>query len=130
MPTSQVQGLLCWPFDPITISPTVAPSGTRAMTSERDPTTTDAGTSPIRTAGLSSELRDRPRMVNSPPGIAAFGVTSRISGEPSEVCRFAMSVEVEIPRQVQDYRAVHPCHEVVGHDARSFGQLLELPDRR
>ena len=74
-PMSQAQdSLACVPLS-ITSSPAVAPSGTRAITNESEPMTTGAPTSPMVTWGRSSCAKPLPRICNSPPAMAAAGVT-------------------------------------------------------
>ena len=74
-PISQAQdSLACLPFS-TTSSPAVAPSGTRAMTKESEPMITGAPTSPMVTRGRSALANPLPRICNSPPAMAAGGVT-------------------------------------------------------
>ena len=71
---------------PTTSSPAEAPSGTLTITSEFDPITTGAATSPIVTRGRSTAARLLPRMYSSPPVIAASGWTWEIWACRSYLC--------------------------------------------
>ena len=79
-PISQAQDSLDSAPLSITTSPAVAPSGTRAITNESEPMITGAPTSPMVTRGRSDLAKPLPRICNSPPAIAAGGVTCAICG--------------------------------------------------
>jgi len=80
MPMSQAHdALACVPLS-TTSSPADAPSGTRAMTKESEPIITGAPTSPMVTLGRSSWAKPLPRICNSPPAMAAGGVTWEMCG--------------------------------------------------
>jgi hypothetical protein len=97
---SQAQdSLACVPLS-ITSSPAVAPSGTRAMTKESDPMITGAPISPIVTLGRSDRAKPFPRICNSPPAIAAVGVTVEMLGlESAGFRRDIMLVKIETSRR-------------------------------
>ena len=68
----------------IVTCPEVAPSGTRTTTKLSELTTNCASASPKLTRGrwVFPEAKPEPRIITSPPGIPARGVTSAIRGLP------------------------------------------------
>jgi hypothetical protein len=57
------------------------------MTNESEPMMTDAATFPKVTRGRADFTNPLPRICNSPPAMAAPGVTAEICGRPSESFR-------------------------------------------
>src|ERR1035438_4219225 len=92
---SQAQeSLACWP-DWTTNGPAVAPSGTRAITRASDPMMMGAPISPMVTRGCADLATPFPRICNSPPAIAAGGVTWEICGLESDDFRTGMLIQIE-----------------------------------
>ena len=95
-PISHAQdSLACVPLS-ITSSPAVAPSGTRAMTKESEPMITGAPISPMVTLGGSDLANPLPRICNSPPAMAAVGVTWEMLGLGSDDFRSGIDYLVKI----------------------------------
>src|SRR5215831_6663719 len=131
-PISQAhESLVCAPLS-ITSSPAVAPSGTLAITNESEPIITGAPTSPMSTRGRSVLANPLPRICNSPPAMAAGGVTCAICGFGSAdfligITQIVASGEVKIPCHKQDQGGIDARHQIVRVNPPTPRQPLQLP---
>src|ERR1700757_364467 len=138
------RALLREPLLATTTSPEAAPSGTRATMNCSELMITAPSTSPKLTRGRRNSCGPRPlpRMRTSPPGNAQGGSTASMRGLPltffvavlRSIMRFASASisadDPEMQQQLQDNKTVHARAEIIHHNSRPLGQLLQSSDRR